>query len=53
MLLRLAMSRRRLRRRVMLASGSVRFAKLLGAMRTVEFMALAGNATHENGHNKD
>jgi hypothetical protein len=46
------MSRRGLRGIVMLAGGTVRLAKLLGASGSVELMALAGNTNQGNGHKK-
>ncbi len=38
---------------VMGTTGGVMFVKLLGAVRTVEFMALAGNPEQGNSHQKD
>ncbi len=39
--------------RVMRTSGGVIFIELLGALRALEFMALAGNGKQRNGHKQD
>ncbi len=41
------------RRSMLVVSGGMIFIELLGALRALEFMALAGNGQQRNGHKQD